>query len=63
MPDEHKHTTPGLTAMLQMAEAAGCQLRPQIHNRSQLRGLCPFHEADHMKAANTLVVDIKDTKF
>lgn len=49
--------------MLQMAEAAGCQLRPQIHNRSQLRGLCPFHEADHMKAANTLVVDIKDPKF
>ena len=63
MPDEQKRKPPGIDAMLQIAEAAGCQLRPQVHNRAQLRGLCPFHEADRMKAANTLVVNTREVRF
>ena len=63
MPDVPKHKAPGLAGMLQIAEAAGCQLRPRLTNRSQLRGLCPFHEADRMKAANTLVVNTREANF
>ena len=50
-------------AMMQLADAAGCQLRPQVSDPKTMRGLCPFHEADKMQNANTLSVNHAEGRF
>lgn len=50
-------------AMMQLADAAGCQLRPQVSDPKTMRGLCPFHQADKMQNANTLSVNHAEGRF
>ncbi len=49
--------------MLQIARDMGCQLQPIPTNRAILRGLCPFHDADTLVNAKTLIVDTRSVKF
>ena len=53
MPTEASH----LPRLIQMAEAMGCQLRPQQNNPRIMRGLCPFHASPRLHSINTLVVN------
>ena len=49
--------------MMKVASDLGCQLQPNPHNRNQLRGLCPFHEASKLQNLKTLVVNTNSRKF
>ena len=49
--------------MMRVASDLGCQLQPNPQNRNQLRGLCPFHEADKLQNLKTLVVNTNTRKF
>ena len=49
--------------MLKIAEELGCQLQPTPSSPSVLRGLCPFHDADTLAKADTLMVNVTTTRF
>lgn len=49
--------------MIQLAAVAGCQLRHQASDPKTMRGLCPFHEANKMQNANTLIVNHSEGRF
>ena len=55
--------TSHIQRLFQMAEAMGCQLRPQQNNPYHMRGLCPFHASPRLHSINTLVVNIHTGRF
>ena len=50
-------------AMLRAANNLGCQIQPSPSKPSILRGFCPFHNADSLGNAKTLMVNIVTTRF
>lgn len=51
------------TTMLKVAGELGCQLQPTPERPSVLRGFCPFHEAETLSAAKTLMINITTARF
>ena len=56
-------TSKHFITMLKIAEELGCQLSPTPASPSILRGLCPFHDADTVANADTLMVNTTTTRF
>ena len=54
---------PNVQRLIQMADAMGCQLRPQQSNPLLMRGLCPFHASPRLHSINTLVVNTQTGRF
>ena len=57
------HQSPHVQRLIQMADAMGCQLRPQETNPILMRGLCPFHASPRLHSINTLVVNTQTGRF
>ena len=49
--------------MIRIASDVGCQLEQAPDNPTLLRGFCPFHEADSPRAARTLQINTRSTRF
>ena len=62
---ERERKPPGeyFAQMMKVAGELGCQLQQNPQNRNQLRGLCPFHEAETLQNLKTLVINTNQRKF
>ena len=58
-PPNQKH----FTTMLKVAGELGCQLQPTPERPSILRGFCPFHPADTISNAKTLMLNVVNGRF
>ena len=63
-PNEHRMKLQEMVRKaVDLAEEAGCQLRPMQSNPTVLRGICPFHYATTMQNANTFRLDTHRATF
>ncbi len=63
MPDTRTTTNRQFAQMMRIAEEIGCQLKPAAKDRRLLRGLCPFHPAENLENALTLIVNTKNCRW